>query len=40
MSFARYRRELRDRWLAVRLGVAGRQHQYGEIVALLSLIHI
>jgi len=35
---ARYRRELRDRWLAVRLGLAGRQHQYGEIVALRRLI--
>jgi FkbM family methyltransferase len=35
---ARYRRELRDRWLAVRLGVAGRQHQYGEIVALRRFI--
>jgi FkbM family methyltransferase len=33
-QIARYRRELRDRWLAVRLGLAGRQHQYGEIVAL------
>jgi FkbM family methyltransferase len=33
-QLARYRRELRDRWLAVRLGLAGRQHQYGEIVAL------
>jgi FkbM family methyltransferase len=38
MSVARYRRELRDRWLAVRLGFAGRQHQYGEIVALRRLI--
>lgn len=37
-QFARYRRELRDRWLAVRLGFAGRQHQYGEIVALRRLI--
>lgn len=35
---ARYRRELRDRWLAVRLGLAGRQHQYGEIVALRRFI--
>lgn len=34
----RYRRELRDRWLAMRLGIAGRQHQYGEIVALRRLI--
>ncbi|HWJ69044.1 MAG TPA: FkbM family methyltransferase [Sphingobium sp.] len=34
----RYRRELRDRWLAVRLGLAGRQHQYGEIVALRRFI--
>jgi FkbM family methyltransferase len=38
MSFARYRRELRDRWLAVRLGLVGRQHQYGEIVALRRFI--
>jgi len=38
MSFARYRRELRDRWLAVRLGLFGRQHQYGEIVALRRFI--
>jgi FkbM family methyltransferase len=38
MSFARYRRELRDRWLAVRLGFSGRQHQYGEIVALRRFI--
>ncbi len=37
-QFARYRRELRDRWLAVRLGFAGRQHQYGEIVALRRFI--
>jgi FkbM family methyltransferase len=35
---ARYRRELRDRWLAIRLGLAGRQHQYGEIVALRRFI--
>lgn len=34
----RYRRELRDRWLAVRLGLAGRQHQYGEITALRRFI--
>ena len=37
-QIARYRRELRDRWLAVRLGIAGRQHQYGEIVALRRFI--
>lgn len=37
-QFARYRRELRDRWLAVRLGLAGRQHQYGEIQALRRMI--
>lgn len=35
---ARYRRELRDRWLAVRLGLAGRQHHYGEINALRRFI--
>ena len=35
---ARYRREVRDRWLAVRLGLQGRQHQYGEILALRRLI--
>lgn len=35
---ARYRRELRDRMLAVRLGLTGRQHQYGEIVALRRFI--
>ncbi|MBO9581299.1 MAG: FkbM family methyltransferase [Sphingobium sp.] len=34
----RYRRELRDRWLAIRLGFGGRQHQYGEIVALRRFI--
>jgi len=37
-QLARYRRELRDRWLAVRLGLFGRQHQYGEIVALRRFI--
>jgi FkbM family methyltransferase len=37
-DFARYRRELRERWLAVRLGLTGRQHQYGEIVALRRFI--
>jgi len=37
-QIARYRRELRDRWLATRLGIAGRQHQYGEIVALRRFI--
>ncbi|HEX7855853.1 MAG TPA: FkbM family methyltransferase [Sphingobium sp.] len=31
---ARYRREMRDRWLALRLSLAGRQHQYPEILAL------
>ncbi|HEY1124157.1 MAG TPA: FkbM family methyltransferase [Sphingobium sp.] len=39
MSLGRYRRELRDRWLAVRLGLLGRQHQYGEIVALRRFIN-
>jgi FkbM family methyltransferase len=38
INLPRYRRELRDRWLAVRLGLTGRQHQYGEIVALRRLI--
>lgn len=38
IDFRRYRRELRDRWLAVRLGFTGRQHQYGEIVGLRRLI--
>lgn len=33
-QIARYRREMRDRWLAVRLGLTGRQHQYPEILAL------
>lgn len=37
-QIARYRRELRDRWLAVRLGLFGRQHQYGEIVSLRRFI--
>lgn len=31
---SRYLRELAMRWLAVRLGLAGRQHQYPEILAL------
>jgi FkbM family methyltransferase len=35
---ARYRRELRDRWLSTRLSVRGRQHQYGEIIALRRFI--
>ncbi|MCW2388408.1 FkbM family methyltransferase [Sphingobium sp. B11D3B] len=38
IDLRRYRRELRDRWLAVRLGLVGRQHQYGEIVSLRRLI--
>ena len=37
-QLARYRRELRDRWLALRLGLVGRQHQYGEILALRRFI--
>ena len=37
-KLARYRRELRDRWLATRLGFSGRQHQYGEIVSLRRFI--
>jgi len=35
---ARYRRELGNRWLAVRLSLAGRQHQYPEILALRRFI--
>lgn len=34
----RYRRALSARWLAVRLGIAGRNHQYGEISALRRFI--
>jgi FkbM family methyltransferase len=34
MKTARIRRELGDRWLALRLSVAGRVHQYPEIMAL------
>lgn len=34
----RYRRELSDRWLATRLAVRGRVHQYPEILALRRLI--
>ena len=37
-QFARFRREVRDRWLALRLALAGRQHQYGEILALRRLV--
>lgn len=37
-QIARFRRELRDRWLALRLSLFGRQHQYGEIVALRRFI--
>ena len=37
-DLARYRRELRDRWLGIRLSLAGRQHQYGEITALRRFI--
>lgn len=37
-DWPRYRRELRDRWLGMRLSIAGRQHQYGEIVALRRFI--
>ncbi len=37
-DWPRYRRELRDRWLALRLALTGRQHQYGEIVALRRFI--
>ncbi|WP_443970683.1 FkbM family methyltransferase [Sphingobium sp. CR28] len=39
MNWPRYRRELRDRLLATRLGLMGRQHQYGEIVALHRFIN-
>lgn len=35
---ARYRRELGLRWLAVRLALTGRQHQYPEILALRRFI--
>lgn len=37
-QWARYRRELGDRWLAARLSLAGRQHQYPEILALRRFI--
>jgi FkbM family methyltransferase len=37
-QLARYRREMRDRWLAIRLGLTGRQHQYGEILALRRFV--
>lgn len=33
-ELARYRRELGSRWLAIRLALAGRQHQYPEVLAL------
>ncbi|MET0360120.1 MAG: FkbM family methyltransferase [Sphingobium sp.] len=36
---ARYRREIGDRWLAARLALAGRQHQYPEILALRRFLH-
>jgi FkbM family methyltransferase len=36
--FARYRRELGLRWLAMRLALTGRQHQYPEILALRRFI--
>ena len=38
MSLDRYRRELGMRWLGVRLSLAGRQHQYPEILALRRFI--
>lgn len=37
-GLARYRRELGLRWLGVRLALAGRQHQYPEILALRRFI--
>jgi FkbM family methyltransferase len=37
-QIARYRRELGKRWLAVRLSLGGRQHQYPEILALRRFI--
>jgi len=37
-QWARYRREIGDRWLATRLALAGRQHQYPEILALRRFI--
>jgi FkbM family methyltransferase len=36
--FERYRREIGLRWLAVRLALTGRQHQYPEILALRRFI--
>lgn len=38
MSSNRYGRELRDRWLAVRLGLRGQVHQYPEIRALRTFL--
>lgn len=37
-EFARYRRELGDRWLALRLSVRGRVHQYPEIFQLRKFL--
>lgn len=37
-GLARYRREVADRWLALRLSLSGRQHQYPEILALRRFI--
>lgn len=38
MSVNRYKREVRDRWLAVRLGLRGQVHQYPEIRALRTFL--
>jgi FkbM family methyltransferase len=38
MSLNRYGRELRDRWLAVRLALGGQVHQYPEIRALRTFL--
>ncbi len=38
MTMNRYRRELRDRWLATRLALRGRVHQYPEILALRKFL--
>lgn len=37
-EWTRYKRELRDRWLALRLSAVGKQHQYPEIFSLRRFI--